>query len=296
VELHRPAFPSAAIAKLSLICCQHDYSTAGPFGLELYVPALPQQGTIRHINESKGATVQRILITGANRGLGLGFTIAYLAAGHHVIAGCRHPDQASALQALTTTYPQTLTIVQLDVADQASIDASYHQVSAVADGLDILLNNAGIPFGTGKWESSEQLGSLTFEGLLDIFRVNAAGNLMTTQRYLDLVRRGTNAKIVSISSWFGTIGGKDANFVNNFGYSASKVAINLFMKHLAILLENEHILTAALDPGWVRTDMGGPQGFLSVEQAVDDLVRVIDNLTPETSGRFLNWEGKVNPW
>ena len=240
--------------------------------------------------------MQRIFITGANRGLGLGFTSAYLAAGNRVFASCRHPEQADALNVLARSYPESLTIVSLDVADQSSIDDSYRQVNLQVDGLDILLNNAGIPFGTGKWESSEKLGSLTFEGLLDIFRVNALGTLLTTQRYLDLIRNGTNPKIVSISSWFGTIGGKDENFVNNFGYSASKAAINLFMRHLAILLEKEKILTVALDPGWVRTDMGGPQGFLSIEDAVKDLIQVIATLSPGTSGRFINWEGKVNPW
>jgi len=240
--------------------------------------------------------MQRILITGANRGLGFGFTEAYLASGNRVFASCRQPDQAEALKALTTTYPDSLTIVPLDVSDQASIDESYQLISKQVNGLDLLLNNAGVPFGAGKWESSENLGSLTFDGLLDIFRVNAAGTLVTTQCYLNLIRRGSNPKIASISSWFGTIGGKDENFVNNFGYSASKVAINLFMRHLAIILAKENVLTVALDPGWVRTDMGGPNAFLSIEQAVQNLMRVIENLSPETSGKFINWEGKINPW
>ncbi len=240
--------------------------------------------------------MQRILITGANRGLGLGFTSAYLTSGNRVFAACRDPEQATALKTLALAYPETLTVIALDVGQQPSIDSSFEQISRSINGLDLLLNNAGIPFGNGKWENSEKLGSLTFEGLLDIFRVNAAGTLLVTQRYLDLIRRGVNPKIVSMSSWFGTIGGKDENFVNNFGYSASKAAINLFMRHLAIILEKEHILTVALDPGWVRTDMGGPQGFLSIEDAVHQMIQVIENLSPSTSGKFLNWEGKVNPW
>ena len=240
--------------------------------------------------------MQRILITGANRGLGLGFTTAYLASGNRVFAGCRHPEHAEALQALISSYPETLTIIPMDVAQQSSLEASHQHVSQYVDGLDMLVNNAGIPFGGGKWEASEKLGSLTFEGLLDIFRVNAAGTLLTTQCYLDLIRHGTQPKIVSISSWFGSIGGKDENFVNNFGYSASKVSVNLFMRHLAILLAKENILTVALDPGWVRTDMGGAEAFLSVEEAVKGLVDVIVKLSVDTSGKFLNWEGKVNPW
>lgn len=240
--------------------------------------------------------MQRVLITGANRGLGLGFTRAYLASGHRVFAGCREPDQASALHDLSPTYPGTLSIFMLDVANQSSIDASYIYVSSLLDGLDILINNAGIPFGLGDWEVSEKFGSLTFDGLLDIFRVNAAGTLLVTQRYLDLLKQSTNPKIIGISSWFGTIGGKDENFVNNFGYSASKAAVNLFMRHLAILLAKDNILTAALDPGWVRTDMGGPAAFLSIEDAIAGLMHVIETLSTETSGKFINWEGKINPW
>jgi len=128
-----------------------------------------------------------ILLTGANRGLGLKFTHQYLARGERVLAGCRTPDTARQLHTLQARYPQRLTVVALDVSDPDAIRASHTAVCAQVDGLDLLINNAGVYSTRGSEEPLERLGELTFKEALAVLRVNAVAPLLVVQQYLDLV-------------------------------------------------------------------------------------------------------------
>ena len=238
--------------------------------------------------------MEHILITGANRGLGLEFTRHYLERGEHVFAGCRKPSAASSLHALQARYPQRLSIVTLDVADADAIRTSHRAVRSQTNRLDVLINNAGIYASGGSDEPSERLGELSFEDALTVLRVNAVAPLLVAQQYLDLLRAGHNAKIISISSGYGSVSGNTGGFP--YYYSASKAALNMFMRSLAADAKRWGITTVLLDPGWVSTDMGGPGAPVTPEEAVRRMIRLIDSLTLRQNGRFLTWQGDEQDW
>ena len=238
--------------------------------------------------------MKRILITGANRGLGLAFTRRYLERGEHVFAGCRRPDAARQLMGMQAAYSRRLTIVPLDVADAHSITTSHAVVRSQHDGLDLLINNAGIYSSRGSDAPSERLGVLNFEEALTVLRSNAVGPLIVAQQYLDLLRAGDGPKIVSISSGLGSISANVGGFP--YYYSASKAALNMCMRSLAADAKRWGIVTILLDPGWVSTDMGGRGAPTTPRQSADGMIRVIDSLRPEHNGRFFTWQGHEQAW
>jgi NAD(P)-dependent dehydrogenase (short-subunit alcohol dehydrogenase family) len=235
-----------------------------------------------------------ILITGANRGLGLEFTRRYLERGERVFASCRSPAAAPALQALQARYAQRLSIVVLDVADPDAMRTAHDAIRTQTDSLDILINNAAVYSSHGSDEPSERLGRLSFEDALTVLRVNAVAPLLVAQQFLGLLRAGHNAKIISISSGYGSVSSNTGGFP--YYYSASKAALNMFMRSLAADAKRWGITTVLLDPGWVSTDMGGPGAPLTPEAAVRAMIRVIDALTPRRNGCFLTWQGDEQDW
>jgi NAD(P)-dependent dehydrogenase (short-subunit alcohol dehydrogenase family) len=238
--------------------------------------------------------MQHILVTGANRGLGLEFTRQYLERGEHVFAGCRQPAAAAALIAWQARYPQRLSMVALDVTDADAIQTMHQVVQSQTKRLDVLINNAGIYSSGGSDEPSERLGQLSFVDALMVLRVNAVGPLLVAQQCMDLLRAGEHAKIINISSGYGSVSGNSGGFP--YYYSASKAALNMFMRSLAADTKRWGITTVLLDPGWVRTDMGGPSAPMTPEQAARRMIRLIDSLTPQHNGCFLNWQGHEQDW
>jgi NAD(P)-dependent dehydrogenase (short-subunit alcohol dehydrogenase family) len=238
--------------------------------------------------------MQRILITGANRGLGLEFTRQYVERGSRVFASCRRPAEARQLQTLRAAHPQRLSVVSLDVADANSIEAAHATVRSQVDSLDVLINSAGIYSSQGGEQPLERLGKLTFEDALMVFRVNAVAPLIVIQRYLDLLRVGRGAKIVSISSGYGSVSANTGGFP--YYYSASKAALNMFMRSLAADAKRWGITTILLDPGWVSTDMGGPNAPITPKQSVRGMIRVIDTLMPQHNARLFTWRGHELAW
>jgi NAD(P)-dependent dehydrogenase (short-subunit alcohol dehydrogenase family) len=238
--------------------------------------------------------MQRVLITGANRGLGLEFTNQYLERGAHVFAGCRRPAAAISLHTLQARYPQRLSIVVLDVADADAIGRAYDVVHSQTESIDILINNAGIYSSHGSDEPLERLGRLSFEDALTVLRVNAVAPLLVAQQFLGLLRANRGAKLINISSGYGSVSANTGGFP--YYYSASKAALNMFMRSLAADGKRWGITTVLLDPGWVSTDMGGPGAPIAPEKAVGGMLRLIDALTPRSNGRFLTWQGDEQDW
>jgi NAD(P)-dependent dehydrogenase (short-subunit alcohol dehydrogenase family) len=238
--------------------------------------------------------MEHILITGANRGLGLEFTRQYLEQGAHVFAGCRQPAAAILLHTLQARYPQRLSMVALDVADADAIRRAHDMVHSQTESIDILINNAGIYSSHGGDEPLERLGRLSFEDALTVLRVNAVAPLIVAQQFLGLLRAGRGAKLINISSGYGSVSANTGGFP--YYYSASKAALNMFMRTLAADAKRWGITTVLLDPGWVSTDMGGPGAPLAPEKAVGAMLRLIDALTPRHNGRFLTWQGDEQDW
>ena len=230
-----------------------------------------------------------VLVTGANRGIGLAFTGQLLARGDHVVATCRHPGKAAALNALGGEHPGRLHVLPLDVASEKSRAELARELPLVLgeDGhLDLLINNAGV------LHSGERFGSLSAANLDDSFRTNAAGPLLLTQALAPWLADG--AKVVNLSSSLGSIAS-----TTRFGtpsYNISKAAQNMATALLARALSERGIVVVAFNPGWVRTDMGGEGAELEPAQAVAGLLRVAEGLGPDDSGRFLDGEGRRLPW
>lgn len=227
--------------------------------------------------------MRRVLVTGASRGIGLEFVRQFLLRGDQVFAACRDPENAEHLNAFES---ERLHIITLDVADERSIESSYVVVRAQTDALDLLINNAGVLL------DDDELGMLSYESLLYVLRINAVAPILIAQRYLDLLQHGSDPKIVGITSEHGSIGAKPDG--GPYGYSASKAALNMFMRTLAFDVPG--LTSFVIDPGWVRTDMGGRGASLSPARSVSGMISIIDGTTRFDSGKFFRWDGEEEPW
>lgn len=228
------------------------------------------------------------LVTGANRGLGLEFVRQLLARGDYVIAACRHPGKAQALNVLAGEHPGRLKVLPLDLADPRSHAELAREVALVSDGelLDLLINNAGVLRG------GERFGAVAAADLETSFRTNAAGPFLLTQALAAQLADG--ATVANISSEVGSITLRQE--FRTPSYAMGKAAQNMATSLLAQALAPRHIKVVALHPGWVRTDMGGTQAALSTQESVAELLGVLHRLTAEDSGEFFDWQGERLPW
>ena len=231
---------------------------------------------------------RNILVTGANRGIGLEFTRQLLQRGDHVIATARKPGQAHALDALAGDHPGRLHVVPLDVAEAASHKALLGELPLLlGDGrLDLVIQNAGV------LHSGERFGQVKESTLLDSFRTNASGPLLLSQALAPWL--ATGAKIANMSSILGSITLTDA--VSTPSYRLSKAAQDMATRLLAAALNDRDITVLALHPGWVQTDMGGDGASVPAEESARGLLGVIDAATIADSGRFLDWRGREIAW
>jgi NAD(P)-dependent dehydrogenase (short-subunit alcohol dehydrogenase family) len=228
-----------------------------------------------------------ICITGANRGLGLEFVRQYLTEGCAVIAACRNPGAAPALHQLESAAAGRLTLVELDVADGASVKRAAARVTAAA--IDILINSAGVIGARG-----QTIGSLDYSDWMHVFEVNVLGPARVCEAFLDRVAESSRRLIVTITSGMGSLA--DNTSGGSIPYRTSKAAVNMLMRSAAIDLRPRGITCVVVNPGWVKTDMGGPNARLSPEESIGALRRLIARLGPSDSGRFYNYDGREYPW
>jgi NAD(P)-dependent dehydrogenase (short-subunit alcohol dehydrogenase family) len=224
-----------------------------------------------------------VLVTGANRGLGLGLARVYLEDGWQVIAAVR--QSSAELEALQN---DRLEIRRLDLCDDQELAAL---AAAFGDRpLDVLINNAG-RMARPKHQGLGHFDRALWHDLFDI-------NLFTPMRLIELfagpLERSERGCIVTLSSALGSIEQNDDGGL--YAYRASKAGVNALMKSLAVDLAGRGVIALALSPGWVRTDIGGPRADLDVETSVRGMKKVIDGLRPEDSGKFLSWDGRELPW
>ncbi len=227
-----------------------------------------------------------ILVTGANRGLGLEFTKQFAAAGWRVHATCRNPGDADALNGVAAGASDAVTVHQLDVADRQQVLAL---AAALRDTpIDVLLNNAGIYGGRHR-----AFGNIDYAQWEETLRVNALGPMRMAEAFVEHVAHSERKLIVCLSSRMGSIA---ASSGGSYVYRSSKAALNAVVKSLAIDLKERGISTVAFHPGWVATDMGGAGAPLSPAESVRGMRSLIDRLTPADSGTFLNYDGSEIPW
>lgn len=190
-------------------------------------------------------TAYQVLITGANRGLGLEFTKQYANDGWNVLACCRHPQSAMALQAIAAAH-DNVKIHALDVGDFAQIDALALQLKH--ESIDLLLNNAGV-------YPASSFGDTNYDEWAGGFKINSMAPLKMAEAFVQHISRSQLKKIATLSSKMGSI--DDNTSGENYSYRASKAAVNMVMKSLSIDLSPYGISVVTLHPGWVQTDMGG---------------------------------------
>jgi NAD(P)-dependent dehydrogenase (short-subunit alcohol dehydrogenase family) len=232
--------------------------------------------------------MRRIVVTGANRGLGLEFTRQLIARGDRVIAACRAPQRATALIELAAAHPDRLDVRRLDASDPASIARFAEDAAGRVDGLDTLINNAGMLV------SGERFGEVSIDALESSFRTNAAGPLLLAQALAPLLRNGDAPVIANLSSRLGSIA-VTAGF-STPSYAISKAALNMVTVLLANALRADKVRVVALTPGWVKTDMGGDRAQLLPQASVAGMLAVIDGLVPDASGTFRDYLGEAVAW
>lgn len=226
------------------------------------------------------------LVTGCNRGIGLGLVNQLLQKGHQVIGSCRWLKGARELWELESEYKDRLKIIELDVTDESQIFEALQQLPPNTI-IDVLINNAGVLA-----EYGEGLISLTVDVMENCFRVNTIGPMLVTRQCLPYLRKAKQAKIFNISSRVGSIA--DNSSGHAYAYRASKAALNMITKNLA--LEFPDWIVVALHPGWVQTDMGGAQAAIQIEESVSGLIEVMDGVSAKHSGEFLNFRFEKLPW
>jgi NAD(P)-dependent dehydrogenase (short-subunit alcohol dehydrogenase family) len=207
-----------------------------------------------------------VLITGTNRGIGLEFVEQYLAQGDKVIASCRNPAGEGALQTLAEGLPGQL----------------------AGAPIDIFVNNAGI------YGRREGFGELEAEPWAEVFHVNSVAPVILTQLLMENFNKGSLKKLIYLTSKMGSIGDNQGG--GSYVYRSSKAALQAAVRSLSIDLKDKGFSVALVHPGWVRTDMGGPNGLIDTKTSVTGLISVIEALDLQSSGGFFNYDGNVIPW
>ncbi len=228
---------------------------------------------------------QTVIVTGSNRGIGLGWVKHYLNAGDSVIATCRTPEEATDLIALKEEYGNKLLIVQLELANEEDFKRLGDALAEHNVCVDIAINNAGSGSGKpfGEWDS---------ESFAITFEVHTIGSALFAQMVTPLLNDG--AKMVLTSSGVGSI--TRANRQNEMdAYAIAKAGVNMLARRLSVRLADRNIVVVAVTPGSVLTGMN-PNGTISVEESVGLMSSTLDKLTIEDSGGFFQNNGTVVPW
>lgn len=228
-----------------------------------------------------------VLVTGANRGLGLEFCQQYAVADWQVIACCREPKAAEALNNLVAQYPN-IEVHALDVTDFSSIERLALQLDAV--NLDVLINNAGVYGDT----AGHGFGALDYVAWTKTLLINVQAPVKMAEMFLPHLKRGKQKLIVSISSLMGSIA--DNGSGGSILYRSSKAALNAAMKSIALDIAAHNVGVLIFHPGWVKTDMGGSDAPLETNTSIAGMRQVIANFTMAQSGCFVKFDGTAMPW
>ncbi|MGF1683364.1 SDR family oxidoreductase [Photobacterium minamisatsumaniensis] len=227
-----------------------------------------------------------VLITGANRGIGLALTELYLTNGWIVYASCRDITQANELTQLQHLHTH-LTVLELDVTDHDGIQQLSHSLHTIS--LDLLINNAGYygPKGYG-------FGHTDAEEWRKVFEINTIAPLKLVEAFYPQLKAGKPSVIACLSSKVGSMAENTSG--GGYIYRSSKAALNSVVKSLSNDLQPEGIVSVALHPGWVQTEMGGPNALVDTHISAKGIKQVIDNLTEADSGLFIDYQGNYLPW
>jgi NAD(P)-dependent dehydrogenase (short-subunit alcohol dehydrogenase family) len=228
-----------------------------------------------------------VLVTGANRGLGLEFCKQYASEGWRVLACCRKPQAAPELTSLAERYPY-VSVLALDVSDFAQIERLAVQLQDTS--IDVLINNAGV-YGDSQGRG---FGKLDYQAWTNTLAVNVQAPVKMAEAFLSHLKRGDQKLVVAISSLMGSM--VDNSSGGSILYRSSKAALNAAMKTLAIDLKEQAVGVLIFHPGWVKTAMGGASAPLEASQSVAGMRQTIAAFSLEQSGTFVKYDGTPLPW
>lgn len=230
---------------------------------------------------------KNVVVTGANRGLGLSLARAYVAEGHHVFGGCRAPESADPLRALGAEA------MRFDAADFASIDLFAEAIGNRP--VDTVINCAGVDARAfGADDTNRGALTISAEHFEAVMRVNVTGPLLLVER-LSGKLRASEGTVVNISSQIGSLAIAHT-MSRDVSYAASKAALNMVTAKQAQAFAADGVTVITMHPGWLRTDMGGPNAALDPDDTARQIYATIEGLTPAQNGQFLRWDGTVHPW
>ena len=228
---------------------------------------------------------KRILITGANRGVGLALVMHMCQANQHIYACCRDPMTAGQLQSFGDSV-DNVSVVALDVTSAQSLQQA---ADGIDDAIDLVICNAGVLNGYGGLSGDENaLDQAALQTFSQVLNTNIAGPFFTVKAFLPHLRLSKAPAIAIISSHMGS---QQHESANAYAYRASKAGVNNIMVTLKNELISEQIAVAAYHPGWVRTDMGGPSAHLSVQESAQALAARFAELDMTVTGEFINYDG-----
>lgn len=228
-----------------------------------------------------------VLITGANRGIGLEMVRYAQRQGWRVFACCRNPHNADNLFNLARLSNGAVSVHIADMQELSTLQALSYELRN--DAIDILLNNAGV-YGSDK----NKFGSVDVDSWMQTFLVNSIAPLKMVEAFSEQLSMGNRKLVACMSSKMGSMA--DNGYGNSYIYRSSKAALNAVVKSLSIDLRDRGIISVALHPGWVKTDMGGQNAEISASECVEQLFSNLSGLTLEDSGRFIDIDGSDIPW
>lgn len=229
-----------------------------------------------------------VLVTGANRGLGLEFASQYSSEGWRVMACCRSPESAKELNELARASNRRLSVHPLDVARGESVSSLAEALRG--ETIDVLVNNAGV-YGD---ESHADFGKIDYERWAFTFAANVMGPMRMTEAFLKNVLQSDRRIIAFLSSKMGSI--SDNTSGGSYMYRSSKAALNAVVKSLSMDLKDRGVIAVALHPGWVKTDMGGKDAPTLPRESIQGMRKVLQDLRQEDTGKFLSYDGSEVPW
>ncbi len=231
-----------------------------------------------------------MLVTGANRGIGLEWTRQCLGRGFRIFATCRNPSAADSLSLLAKDFPDQLEVYPLDVTNESSVKGLFDALTQRREAIDFLFNNAGVI----DWDD---LNSVSASSVEKVYRVNLLGALLVLRAALPSLRLASRPVVINVSSRLGSIELRgDTQLGGAIAYQCSKAALNMLTKQASIDLAPFGVTVTSVSPGWVRTDMGGKEAKYSVEESVGSMLRHLENAGPDLNGKFIGEDGNEIPW
>jgi NAD(P)-dependent dehydrogenase (short-subunit alcohol dehydrogenase family) len=233
------------------------------------------------------STALNILVTGANKGIGLEVCRQLARVGHQVFLSARSPDKGRAAVETLAAEKLTVEFLELDMANESSIKDAVTALGRKIDRLHVLINNAAILM---TWQGTIMKASA--DEFRETFNTNVVGPILLTQALVPLLEAGRPARVINVSSQLGSV----AQMTDGWpGYGISKAALNAATRKLAQALKPRGISVNAASPGWVKTDMGTASAPLSVEQGAHNIARIVTEMSPDVTNRFLQEHGEY-PW